>query len=231
MLTALLVTQPAPPEIPQSARLVEMVVARVDRTVITLSDLIAATGLHLLRERGPAVAARAHYSSELLHSVLRQLVHRELLLLEVRRLQLRPVPDAQVSAAYRQLRKGFIHPDRFVDFLVGFGFMEERLPAPPLSPPENLAAVLRADLQAQRFLELRIERGLKIDDKELLGCAKNLGGAQDLVRLRQKMRNYQGLVKLLALLKRLADRSQLGFGPSFEIDLFEQIGPQPCPPI
>src|SRR5215831_13043573 len=77
--------------------LVDMVVAQVDATVITLSRLVAETRLVLLREADAEVARASTLSQGLLNTVLKLIVQRELLLGEVRRLKLRDIPDIEVQ--------------------------------------------------------------------------------------------------------------------------------------
>ncbi|MEO1339025.1 MAG: hypothetical protein AAFV29_25505, partial [Myxococcota bacterium] len=96
----------APAEVETSTvgfRLVDLVVADVDGAIITYSELLAEANLVLLKTRGIRVARSARLNRDLLRAILSSMVHRELLLAEIRRLQLRPVDGAEVDRRLKRL--------------------------------------------------------------------------------------------------------------------------------
>ena len=104
------------PQEPQEERLVDMVVAQVDATVITFSELMAETRLVLLRTRGLELARSGAISEPLMLSLLRSIVHRELILGEVRRLNLQ-VPEEEVERTIAALRRKFPTPEDYQRFM------------------------------------------------------------------------------------------------------------------
>ena len=88
MLSVLTVVSQGKPEVQQPEReisqVVDMVVASVDKRIVTLSELLAETRLVLLRQSGPTRARAASIDRELLSAVLRNILARNLLLSEAR---------------------------------------------------------------------------------------------------------------------------------------------------
>ena len=209
-------------------RLVEMVVARVDTTVITLSELVAETRLVLLRTHGPERARSVELTDDLLRAVLRAMTARELLLAEARRLQLREVPEAEVEAAAREVRRRFATPGDYVRFLERVGFTVPRrglgrgswVAAPPV-----LAAILRAERQVERFIALRIHQGIVVHDDDVRRCyeanarrfaRQPLGRVAPIIE--RTIRREQAERSFRSLVEQLERKAEIHYAPGFVPD-------------
>ena len=117
----------------EEARLVDMVVADVDGAVVTYSELLSEANLLLLESRGARVARAARLSQNLLRAVLQSMVHRELLLGEIRRLQLRAIDGAEVDRRLVELRRRFDNEAGWQSFLIAAGFRDPDDPGPSSS--------------------------------------------------------------------------------------------------
>lgn len=210
--------------------LVDMVVASVDGRPITFSELVAETKLVLLRTRGVEIAEKAALTQPLLNAVLMSIVHRELLLAEVRRLQLREVPEAEVERAFKErFEARFSRPAQLYPFLERAGFPAEA----GRSVPPLVAAIVRGDLEAERFLDVRIRLGLKLDPAKVEECYRaNLsvfkGRAFEEVegRIRERLLAELEEAGLRQLLRQLKARATLTFAPGYEPPPPE-LGPSP----
>jgi hypothetical protein len=206
---------------PPRDRLVDMVVAEVGGTVVTLSELVAETRLVLLRTRGPDVAWSAELSPRLLGAVLRNVVHRNLLLAEVKRLQLRDPDPEDVDRAGVALRRAFATSGDFDRFLERAGFRDagsEVRALPPL-----LVAILKAELLAERFLDVRVRLDLDVPDDEVEACyEKNVArlGGRPLEKVRarivDRLRYEKERAGYEALIVRLEGRTEVVYIPPFE---------------
>jgi hypothetical protein len=143
-----------------------MVVARVNDAVVTLSELVAQTGLVLLETRGADVAVDAALSRDLLASVLDVVVNEMLLHQEVRRLQLEAVPARRVLRAYRADLDRLGHPARAATFAMTYGFE----PPEPAAPPPLWAALLQRRLAVEAFLEARSRLEARPSPARVLRC-------------------------------------------------------------
>lgn len=201
-----------------------MVVAQVDSTVITFSELLSETRLVLLRTGGPELARAQNLDQKLLNAVLRSIVVRELVLGEVRRLKLRDVPDSEVKAAIEQLRRRFVTPADFERFLEKSGFSEpgtEKMRE--LEAPASLVATVTADLSLERFLEVRVRRNLVARDSELIACyeanhdyfeGKPFALVKD--ELKQKLEEEQRDRAIENMVAGLERRAMVRYTPGFE---------------
>jgi hypothetical protein len=209
-------------------RLVDQVVAEVGESVITLSELQAETALTLLRTGGRAlVEAYLSRPTELglRDAVLRNRVLRELLAGESNRLQLREVPDAEVRAELRKLFDLFGTAGDAQRVLERVGFSVDPN-ADPLFASPGLVATVRAELQVERFVELRIQPLIRVDDAALLRCFEGrsayfAGRALDEVRpfIEAQLREEQQELALRALLFELLKKTAPRFAPGFEQDI------------
>lgn len=219
-------------------------VARVERTVLTLTELLAEARLTLLREGRPYAAERlalepkeleavlqaigqdttnqdAERLGAFLSSVLAQMVQRTLLLTEVRRLQLREIPEEEVVEAYEALLR--VIPDRVrlreALAAAGFGVSDDPMGR---GPPPALAAVLRAELSAERLVELRARTLPPISEEELQACYATLEkqlGSPGLERVRRALEHAMRLDRLTAriaeLITQLEARVEVRYAPPF----------------
>ncbi len=202
-------------------RLVDMVVADVDGAVITYSELLAEANLLLLKTRGPRVARAARLGRRLLSAVLLSMVHRELLLAEVRRLQLRPVDGGEVDRRLVRLRRRFDDEDGWQRFLVEAGFREPGDPS--LGVPPVLRARLRTEAQVDRFLEVRVRLNVIVSERDIARCYEarrtSFGSAGlDVVapRIREQLRQQREAEALADLLDQLIDRAEIRYDRRFE---------------
>ena len=165
-ITAVGLGAPSPPPEPPAGRIVDMVVARVNDAVVTLSELVAQTGLVLLQTRGADVAIDAALSRDLLASVLDVVVNETLLHQEVRRLQLEPVSARRVLRAYRADLDRLGSPADAAAFAMTYGFEPPALDA----PPPLWAALLQRRLEVEAFLEARSRLEARPSPARVLGC-------------------------------------------------------------
>lgn len=204
-----------------------MVVAQVDSTVITLSELVAESRMVMLRTHGPQLARTLPLDRDLLRAVLRAMVSRELLLAEARRLQLREIPQSEVAAAARQIRDRFSTSGDYIRFLerVGFTVPRSALDGGPIPVPPVLAAILRAEKLVERFIALRIRPAVGVQEADVLACYQAnlavLGGAK-LASVRatieETIRQERAEDTLRALIEQLERRATIRFAPRFTPD-------------
>lgn len=208
--------------------LIDMVVAQVDATVITLSELVAETRLYLLRTGGPEVARAARLSQGLLTRVLRVIVSRELLLGEIRRLKLRDVPDQDVARAIADLERRFAAPSDWQRFLERTG-LREAGPAGRFGAPSGLVAIVLAELEVERFLDVRIRRNLSVRESDLVLCYevnRPLFGAQPLDEVRERIRERiledREIRARDALVRDLEKKVTVRYAPGFELEATDE---------
>ena len=202
-------------------RTVDMVVADIDGAIVTYSELLAEANLLLLESRGPRVARAALLGRPLLRAVLLSMVHRELLLGEIRRLQLRPVDGSEVDRRLVKLRRRFSDESDWQRFLVEAGFRDPG--SQDLRVPAALRARLRAEAQVDRFLEVRVRLNVVVTDGDVAYCfaARRavFGSARvDVVapRIEAQLRRQREADALADLLEQLTDRAQVRYHPRFE---------------
>ena len=204
-------------------RLVDMVVADVDGAVITYSELLAEANLLLLDTRGPRIAQNARLTRRLLRAVLLSMVHRELLLGEIRRLQLRPVSGSDIDRRLLELRRRFDDEAGWQRFLVAAGFRDPI--DTDLRAPEDLRARLRAEAQVDQFLDVRIRLNIVVTDQDVSRCYQlrrsNFGDAELYLvapRIEAQIRQQRESSALEALLEQLETRATVRYDPEFEPD-------------
>lgn len=233
VILAALGTVSAPPEDAppkQIERVVDMVVAEVDTTVITLSELIAETRTVLLRQYGPERARAVNLTPELLRAVLRAIVSRELLLAEARRLQLRAVPQSDVAAAAQLIRDKFATHGEYVRFMERVGFTVPPHPrdGASVAVPAVLEAMLRAERQVERFIALRIRPAVVVRSREVEQCFevnRAFLGNRPLEEVRglieRTLRDERAEKTLVDLIHQLEGKAVIRFAPDFVPDPFE----------
>src|SRR5688572_11456624 len=194
-----------------------MVVAQVDSTVITLSEVMAETRLLLLRTRGLELARSGAISRPLMLSLLRSVVHRELILGEVRRLNLQ-VPEEEVERALAAVRRKFPTPEDYQRFTDLTGFRDPVSGQTPL-----LSAVVRSELQAERYLDLRVRLNVVIPDVDLMRCyeaneSKFFGRSFSEMkpRIQLVLRDQQEQRALAELIEQLESRAKIRYSPGFD---------------
>ena len=197
-----------------------MVIAEVDTTVITYSELLAETRLVLVRSGGPRLALAQSLSKPLVLAVLRAMVHRELLLAEMRRLQLGKAPEDGVLDALSSVRRRFATDGDYLRFLERAGFAE--LGAEDLAP-QSLLAILRAEQQVDRFLDIRIRLAAVISEADLYACyqanaarfsGRSFAQVQDL--LRNTLQAQREREALKSLVEQLARRARIQYAKGYE---------------
>lgn len=206
-------------EAPQgaNAHLVEMVVAQVDSTAITLSEVMAQTRLVLLRTRGLDVARTAVIRKPLMLAVLRSMVHRELLLGEVRRLNLQ-APQEEVDKTLAGIRRQFPTPEDYERFMDATGFRD-----PVTGDTGLLSGAVRGELQAERYLDLRVRLNVAIKESEMRRCyqvneqrffGRSFGQMRPRIELElRKQREQKALAELI---EQLEGRAKIRYAPGFE---------------
>lgn len=206
---------------PRADRLVDMVVAEVGTTVVTLSELVAQTRLVLLRTRGPDIAWSADITPPLLSAVLESIVNRELLLAEVKRLQLRDPDPAVLERAATQLAARFATPGDFDRFLERAGFRD--IGADSSEMPPALVAILKAELLAERFLDVRVRLNAQASVEEITACYEKNRGRFDgrpitevQGRIGQRIREQKEQRALELLIEQLEERTPIVYLPPFE---------------
>jgi hypothetical protein len=212
----MLVGQPQATQEPEE-RLVDMVVAQVDTTVITLSELMAETRLVLLRTRGLELARSGAINEALMLSLLRSIVHRELILGEVRRLNLQ-VPEEEVERAIAAVRRKFPTPEDYQRFMDLTGFRDPVTGQTPL-----LGTVLRNQLQTERYLDLRVRLNVVIPEADLIRCfeanEKKFFGrsfAEMKPRIQLVLREQREQRALAELIEQLETRAKIRYSPGFD---------------
>lgn len=206
-------------------RLVDMVVAQVDTTVVTWSELTAETRLVMLRSKGPELARTGAMTEGLLRAVLRAIVSRELLLSEARRLHLREASEAEIQAAIAEILRRFEAPGDAQRFFERVGLSAPSRESAEIAPP-GLVAILRAELQVGRFINLRIKPSVVFRESDVQRCYdenKHLLGSEPLSAVRplieRALRQAKSDASLDALVAQLAKKATLRFAPGFELNL------------
>lgn len=204
-------------------RRVDHVVAEVGPAVITRSELEAEARLALLRARGPDVARTAGLSEALLVSVLRGMVQRELLLAEARRLQIREASQDEVRVRARSLLAAFESEADALRFFERVGFSLPAVEADERTPP-GLLDLLRAEVQLERFVELRVRPTSVVRTADVVACYQadpgQFGGrALDEVRadIEAAIRETAGDRALAGLLVQLARRTPVRVARGLEL--------------
>ncbi|MBI2379078.1 MAG: SurA N-terminal domain-containing protein [Deltaproteobacteria bacterium] len=188
---------------------IDRAVAEVGDQVITASEVEAEVAVQLVRAGRVELVRSSSITKELRRASLVALVVRSLLLSEARRLKLRPVAESAVDAAVEDLAGRFANQGDFLRFLdrVGLGAPqaadEDSVPAfaPTWSGGGSsaLRSVLRAELSAARFVELRVTPAATRDpSKDARAAAKNA---------------------LRSFVLRLADRTPIRYAGPWSIDL------------
>jgi hypothetical protein len=197
-------------------RVVDMMVAQVDSSVITWSELVAEARLALLRRRGPEAARTAVLNDELLASVLRTMMSRELLLAEARRLQLRDPTDAEVDRALGELESRFEAAGDFKRFLMRIGFSvkndKERAPA-------GLLAIVQAEIKVEAFLALVIRQNAAEIGKEAVArCVADHQGAIFESDAKEILMRQEQTARLRALIAQLEKKAAIRYDERFRQD-------------
>ncbi|MCB9653938.1 MAG: hypothetical protein H6729_07425 [Deltaproteobacteria bacterium] len=212
----------AEPDLP--LRLVDMVVAQVDQTPITLSEVVAETRLVLLRTQGLRVAERGSLDQPFLNAVLSAIIQRELIQREIKRLQLRDLGDDDLAAGLSGLRRLLPTPALFEHFMDVAGFQNFAPDAARAAgdPPPLLATILRSERLVDRFVEVRIRANITVTDAELRQCfelhQEQLGMAWTAAApvLRRTLARAKERAELGDFIRDLARRAAIRYAPSFE---------------
>ncbi|MEM7677380.1 MAG: hypothetical protein AAF449_15380 [Myxococcota bacterium] len=216
----------APPEATETSslayRLVDLVVADVDGAVITYSELLAEANLVLLKTRGIRVARSAQLNRALLRAILSSMVHRELLLAEIRRLQLRLVENAEVERRLQRLKARFKDSGTWRRFLVESGFIG--VDSPTETFPASIRARERAEAQVDQFLKVRVRLNVVITEADVARCfaaRQAVFGPKATLsmvapRIRAQLRHQREAFGLLDLVAQLTDRAHIRYEPDFE---------------
>ncbi len=198
--------------------LIDGVVAQVDAAALTRSELWAEARIVLLRARGASAARSVELTDDLLRSVLRTMVSRELLMAEARRLKMREVPESEVERELARLREAFATPSDFNRFMESLGFKMESGPAP------ELVALVRSERMVERFVALRIRQGFVIKERDIERCyAQNQGRFGSVSRaevrpvIEELLRDARTEKALAGLLEQLEKRATLRFQPGFDV--------------
>ncbi len=136
----------------EARQVVDMVVAQVNEAVITLSELVAKTGLLILEGQGPDAATRGGLSQDLLSSVLDLMINELLLHQEVRRLQLPPPTETEVRRVFDRALNRFVGPGQVAAFYEAYGFEDQHLVQ---GPPPLWSALVQRELAVASFVEAR----------------------------------------------------------------------------
>lgn len=214
----------ASPETPETSHLVDMVVAQVDSSVITFSELVSETRLVLLKTGGPELARAATLSQSLLSAVLRSMIIRELVLGEIRRLKLGDVPDKEVKAALELLRRRFVTPADFERFLERAGFSEPGAEkARDFDAPPSLVSVVKSDLLSEWFLDVRVGRNIVVRESDVATCweanralFENATLSDVAPRIRERLKEEQRDRAIETLVVSLERRASVRYTPGFE---------------
>jgi hypothetical protein len=198
--------------------LIDGVVAQVDAAALTRSELWAEARIVLLRARGASAARSVELTDDLLRSVLRTMVSRELLMAEARRLKMREVPESEVQRELTRLREAFATPSDYTRFMEGLGFNMESGPAP------ELVALVRSERMVERFVALRIRQGFVIKERDIERCyTQNQGRFGSVSRaevrpvIEELIRDARTERALAVLLEQLEKRATLRFQPGFDV--------------
>ena len=118
----------------------------------------------------------------------------------------------------RSIRGLFQSRDEYVRFLERFGFEVGpealRMASAPLPP--LLVAIIRAELEVERFISLRINSSLVVSDDEVRSCyeqqAKFLGGQsfeEARPRLAESIRRVRGEQRLIRMVNQLSEKAEI----------------------
>lgn len=211
-------------------QLVDMVVAEIDLRIVTYSELTAEARLAVLEQRGPVFAAKAVLNLDLLRAVLRNVLARELLLAESRRLQLREVSTAEVDEELAKMRRRFARHAEYIQFLESLGFeVSEEVRQDESKSPSELVSTLRANLQVAKFIELRIRPNVLVRDADVKRCfqrnqarlsGQSLAEARPLIE--RTLRDELQAAALRDLLAQLEAQASLRFAPDFRLEIAVQ---------
>jgi hypothetical protein len=206
--------------------LVDMVVAQVDATVITLSRLVSETRLMLLREADAEVARASSLSQDLLNTVLGLIVQRELLLGEVRRLKLRDIPESEVEKQIAEIKLRFATDVDYERFLEKAGLKQPGAPMMKgLDAPPSLVAILLSELQASHFLSFRVGHTPPIRESDVKLCYEaNRARFGDLPitdenvkkAIEDRIKSQERTRARRALIDQLARRATIRYADKFE---------------
>lgn len=215
-------------------QIVDMVVARVEDEVITLSELVAETGWVLVQTRGPEVALEGGLPRPLLRTVLEAMVRSELLLQEVERLQLDDVTEAEVIAEFEAFSRRFDSEAQLEAFYAAFGFELE-----PQSPvPSLLGRLISSQLRVERFIDVRlglaaapsaesVRRCLRLHAERFEGASAAESARAVTARIQEQL---QGRA-LQRLVDGLEEEASIRYTPGFSPLRAEAPGPEvfSCP--
>jgi hypothetical protein len=207
-------------------QLVDMIVAQVDKRVLSLSEVLAETRLVLLRQGGPIRARKAEVRRPLFLAVLRSMVARTLLLNEAGRLNLSPLPPGDLRREMSAIRARFSTRGDYVRFLERFGFtvgadalLSAAAPIPPL-----LLDIIEAELEVERFVSLRIHRSIVVSEDEIRACFLSQidvfqGQALDAVRgrIEESIRVSRSEQRLIRLLGQLQRKAKIRFAKNYQL--------------
>lgn len=243
---------------PPAASLVERSVAQVDRTIITLSELLIEARLNIVRESErisgrvldlnardiervlwtlseEAGSSESLELAEFLSTVLSVMVQRALLMTEVRRLQLREVSDEDVQAAYVELERAVRQKAVGIDtdrFMVEGGFRTEE---GTVTPSTILTSILRSEIAVGKIRSFRRAARRGIPESALQVCFRArsvelspLTYDDVKVRLEAEMRSRSFAAGLARQLQKLVERVEVRYSPPFESRALAP--PDPCPP-
>jgi hypothetical protein len=208
-------------------QVVDMVVAEVDKRIVTLSELLAETRLVLLRQAGPAQARTAAIRRPLLMAVLRSIIARNLLLGEAKRLNLSALPAENTDRVLRSIRGLFANRGEYVRFLEQFGFDigPEALSSASAPIPPLLADIIRSELEVERFVTLRIHSSLVVSEDDIRECYLDQvdvfgGQALNLVRERiaEALREFRAEHRLVRLVTQLRKKAKVRFTSNFKAE-------------
>ncbi|MEM6370433.1 MAG: hypothetical protein AAF851_19220 [Myxococcota bacterium] len=200
----------------EAPQVVDRVVAEVGDEVITLSELIAETGWVLVRTRGPEVALEGGLPRSLLRSVLEAMVNSQLLLHELRRLQLEDVDQGAVDEEFKRFAGRFASEERAAAFYASFGYEQ---PEPGRAPP-LLERRIRIDLRVDQFIAVRldpkveladVQRCLRVEESRFEGTSPAEARRRVTERLRAQLQE-RALDRLLADLR---SQTRVVFTPGY----------------
>ncbi len=230
LLIALFALVPGAADGQPKPQLVDMVVAEIDLRIVTYSELVAEARLAVLDQRGPAFAKRAVLNLDLLRAVLRNILARELLLAESRRLQLREVTASEIDNELSKMRQRFAHHADYIQFLEQLGFeVLDDIRQDESRSPADLVSIVRANLQVAKFVELRIRPNLILRDADVKQCYQrnqaHFSGrslAESRAVVERALRDELQGTALRELLAQLEAQVSLRFAPDFRLRIAEE---------
>lgn len=137
------------------SRILDRVVAVVERRVVTLSELSFETRVTLVQQGGTA-AASAPLDEPLLASALDDLIGRRLLLVEAERLGAFPLEESEVQKSVNDFRNRFATDLELQRFLAR---QDEDM--------QSLASVLGQKLRAAKVLDSKVRLRAQVTDAEV----------------------------------------------------------------